>query len=158
MDQRPKRRKHRDNPYVLEYNEKEEKYIIHFKNGEGILQSVEIDYQLFSTFDKFELEDLSELNEFDNHIEHSEIYEESIHIRTADKPMNLEEEIEIKIDNEQLHKAISKLPEVQKRRIIKYYFEEKTLQVIAAEEKCSSRAIKYSIDLGIEKIKEFFKK
>ena len=38
---------------------------------------VEVSVQVYEAFDKFELRDLSELNEYDNHIEHSEIYEET---------------------------------------------------------------------------------
>ena len=46
------------------------------------------------------------------------------------------------------------LPEVQKRRIKKYYFDDMTLEEIAKSESCTFRAIKFSIDIGLNKLKE----
>ena len=47
--------------------------------------------------------------------------------------ISIEEQIENKILQEELKKAILELSEVQKRRVIKYYFENKTLQKIYQE-------------------------
>ena len=49
------------------------------------------------------------------------------------------------------------LPEIQKRRIIKYFFMDKTYEQIASEEKCTKIAVKYSIDRALEKIAQNFK-
>ena len=53
--------------------------------------------------------------------------------------------------------AISKLPEVQKRRLKKYYFEEKTFDEIALEEGCTYQCVQRSVYRAVEKIKNILK-
>ena len=65
--------------------------------------------------------------------------------------------IEEKIRNEELYKAISKLPKVQKRRLKLYYFEDLTLQKIADIEGCSVKNVYKSIELAKEKLKNLLK-
>ena len=57
----------------------------------------------------------------------------------------------------QLHRAISELPEIQKRRLILYYFQGLTYEQIAGMEGCTKRAVKFSVDIAVEKLKKFFK-
>lgn len=57
----------------------------------------------------------------------------------------------------QLHRAISELPEIQKRRLILYYFQGLTYEQIAEMEGCTKRAVKFSVDIAVEKLKKFFK-
>ena len=72
--------------------------------------------------------------------------------------ISIEEQIENKILQEELKKAILELSEVQKRRVIKYYFENKTLQKIAEEEGCSITSVKESLDSSINKLRKKLKK
>ena len=58
---------------------------------------------------------------------------------------------------EELKEIINSLPEIQKRRLKKYYFEDKTLELIAKEENCSKVAVKYTIDIALQKISEKIK-
>lgn len=157
MAERPKRRKYKDNPYTLNYIESKNIYVVSFKDVKGHLQNVEVNKEVYQAFDRFELDDLSEMNEYDNHIEHSEIFENTLEVRAKDKPMSLEDSIIQKSTFEELKRAIDMLPEVQKRRIKKYYFDDKTLEEIAKEEKCSKVAIKYSIDNAIKNISKKIK-
>ena len=53
--------------------------------------------------------------------------------------------------------AISKLPEVQKRILNKYYFEEKTFDKIALEEDCTYQCVQGSVYRAVEKIKDILK-
>lgn len=53
-----------------------------------------------------------------------------------------------------LHKAIAELPEIQRRRLILYYFGELTYEQIAEIERCTKRAVKFSVDIAIGKLKE----
>lgn len=87
---RPKRRKMRDNPYVLLYDNEKNLYRISFKDSNGIIQNVNVNKEVYDQFDKFELEDLSWLNEYDNHIEHSEIYDNNLYHRSVNKSETLE--------------------------------------------------------------------
>ena len=75
---RPKRRKSKDNPYTLISNNN--RYFVIFSDVNNKKNIVEVSEQVFYTFDKFELEDKKELNEYDRHIEHSEIYDETLFI------------------------------------------------------------------------------
>lgn len=157
MSNRPKRRRHKDNPYVLNYLEERNVYIVTFKDVEGISQEVEISEEIYNLFDKFELEDLSELNKYDNHIEHSELYDYTFENRIKDKPISLEDEIVNKTTFEELMRAINTLPEIQKRRIKKYYFEEKSQQKIADEEQVDIRAIQYTLKCALKNLKKILK-
>lgn len=58
------------------------------------------------------------------------------------------------IEYERLHKAISELPETQRRRLILYYFQELTYEQIAEIEGCSHPAVIKSVHAAIEKIKK----
>ena len=155
MDKSPKRRKYNDNPYTLRIEDN--KYFISFKDNKKILQTIEVSSNIFKVFNDSELHDLSELNEYDRHIEHSEIYEGSLYSKTINDYYSLERDVENRLLINELKEAIGKLPEIQKKRIIKYFFDGKTYEEIAREEHCSKVAIKYSIDLAIEKISKKIK-
>ena len=159
----PKRRKSKDNPYVLNYIEEKNIYKVSFKDNRGDLNVVEISVDVYEAMDRFELEDISQMHKMDKHIDGRTIDNTEYADLMLYKNINLnqktvEQLVEERLQNEDLYKAINKLPEIQKRRIRKYYFEEKNLQDIANEENCSVVAIKYSIDIGISKIKEILKK
>lgn len=155
MAERPKRRKYKDNPYVL-LNDNNNFYII-FKDKKGIMNKIEVSINIYNAFNSFELEDLSELNEYDNHIEHLDLDEDSIYLRTFNKEEGLDDYIIRKTSYEELINAINKLPDIQKRRIKKYYFDEKTQQQIADEEGVNIRSIQYSLSIALKKLKEFLK-
>lgn len=157
MAERPKRRKYKDNPYTLKYVEEKNIYIVSFKDVKGYLQDVEVSKEVYKAFDRFELDDLSEMNEYDNHIEHSEIFENNLEARAKDKPISLEDSVANKLQLEDIKREIEELPEIQKVRLRKYYFEDKTFEEIAQEEHCTKRAVKFSIDIAISKISKKFK-
>lgn len=155
---RPKRRKKKDNPYTLNYINEEDNYVVLFKDSKGILQSVSVNEDVFKTMDRFELDDLSELNEYDNHIEHNEVYEWNISIRALNKQEELEDYIIRKSTYEDLMRAINKLPIVQQRRIKMYYFYGYTQNEIAAIDGTTIRAIQYSLRAAINNLKKILKK
>lgn len=108
-------------------------------------------------FDCFELEDLSELNEFDRHIEHSDLTELTLNRRALDKLKTVEDIAYENIRSEQLHKAISELPDIQRRRLLLYYFEDFTYGQIAEMEGCSSRAVEYSVSVAKGNLRKILK-
>ena len=89
-------------------------------------------------------------------IEHSELTEATINERAFYKQTNLDEMVLRNRECELLHKAISKLPEVQKRRLLLYFFGDMTYEQIAKMEGCTKRAVKFSVDIAIEKLKKNF--
>lgn len=155
MDKRPKRRKDKYNPYTL-YT-KAGRYYISFVDVNNNCQEIAVSQKVFESFNKFELEDISQMNEYDRHLEHSKVYEHTLHKKKDSREWSLEEYFENVQITENLHMAISKLPEVQKRRLKKYYFEEKTFDEIALEEGCTYQCVQRSVYRAVEKIKNILK-
>ena len=86
------------------------------------------------------------------------MYENSLEKRAKDKPLSLEDEIIKKSTFDELKQAIELLPEVQKRRIKKYYFADKNEYVIAKEENTTQQAVNKTLKQAIQKLKEILKK
>ena len=157
MVERPKRRKSKDNPYTLLNIEESGIYRVSFKDGIGVVKIVEVSKEVYEAFDSFELEDKSQMNKYERYIEQSEVFENNINERVLNKPESLEDEVIRKATFEDLKSAIDKLPETQKNRIKKYYFEDLSMVEIAKQENCSKVAIKYSLECAIENLKKLLK-
>ena len=157
MEKHSKRNKSKDNPYTLSYNETTRSYVVEFKDNKNNIHRVEISDEVYEAFDKFELEDISQIHKYRKHIEHNEVYEETLYHKAINDSISIEDEIEEKIMVEELKGIINSLPENQKRRLKKYYFDDMTLDQIAKEENCTKRAVKFTIDIAIEKISKKIK-
>lgn len=157
MNNRPKRRRSKDNPYFLNFAEEKNTYLVSFRAKNNQNTTMEISKEIYDIFDRFELDDLSILNEYDNHIEHLDLGDESLFLRAKYKQPSIENIVEQKLLYEKLYKGIFELPIIQRRRLIKYYFYNMTFESIAKEEKCSKRAIKFSVDIAIKKLYEKLK-
>ena len=155
LEKHPNRKKDKYNPYTLTITEGH--YYLSFKDGRGKQQNIEIDEMLYQTFDRFELEDISHLNRVSRHIEHSELTDETLNDRAFYKAEQIKDIVSEDIEYEQLHRAVSKLPEVERRRLKLYFFGELTYEQIAKLEGCTKRAVKFSVDIAIEKLKKNFK-
>ena len=117
---------------------------------------MEIEKPLFDLFDQFELDDLSYMNEVDRHHETSEQTEASINRRIL-TPQEAPDEIVMRqLESDELHKAILKLPEIQRRRLILYYYGGLTHEQIAKIEGCARAVITKSIAKAIHNLKNFF--
>ena len=149
MDKRPKRRKDKYNPYIL-YT-KAGRYYISFVDVNNNFQEIAVSQKVFESFNRFELEDISQLNEYDRHLEHSELNENTLYQKSVSSEQPLEEYFDKAQDEENLHMAISKLPDVQKRRLKKYYFEDKTFEEISHEEGCTYQCVQRSVYRAVEK-------
>lgn len=147
-----KRRKNKYNPYTLEVNQ-----MISFIDSKGIKQSIILSEKLYDEFNTFELQDLKEMNEYDRHIEHFDLTDESLYHNTRNQYISLEDIVLKNLIYERLHQEINKLPNIQKRRLKMYYFNNLTLKEISVLEHCSISAVKYSIDIALEKISKKIK-
>lgn len=150
----PKRRKDKYNPYSI--YKMDRCFFLSFKDGQGMLHEMKINQALYDLFDSFELADISFLNEVDRHYEHSELTEASLNDRAFHKSESLEDTAFQNIVNERLHKAISKLPEVQRRRVIMYFFGDLTYEQIAEMEGCKYQAVQSSIYAALKTLKRTF--
>lgn len=161
IDPIPKRRKDKDNPYEIfsvGINTDHPRFFVRFVDGTGEQRCLEIERELFEMLNSFELADLSFLNKVDNHYEHSELTEGSLHERAVARPLSVEEIVMQHLRDEMLHNAIKKLPEVQRRRLVLYYFGNMTYEQIAGMEGCSKVAVKHTIDKAIKSLRNFFEK
>ena len=158
IDSRPKRRKDQDNPYEIfttGIESAEPHYFLSFPNGEGVARCIEISKAVFDAFDRFELDDISYMHKVDRHYERSEQTEESINRRAIRPQEPIEETVSQQIEIEALHRAIARLPEIQRRRLVLYFFGELTYSQIAEMEGCTIMPVKRSIDAAIKKLKNF---
>lgn len=158
MAKLPIRNKSEDNPYTLNFDEYKKVYTVEFVDNKRKFHKIEISEKVYRAFDKFELEDVSQEHKYRSHIEHSDLCEESLYSRSSVKPLSIEEEIENKLINEELISAINRLSDAQKRRIKMYYFDGLTQQEIADKEHTSIRAIQYTLNDALKKLKEILKK
>ena len=116
---------------------------------------MEVSRELYEAFERFELDDLKYLNILDWHIEQSEIYDITLHRRSGQAGESAENEAIRKIALEELYIAISMLSEIQKRRLVLYYFVGLTYKQIAEMEDCSFQAIAKSVTTAEKKLKKF---
>lgn len=148
MIKRPKRRRSKDNPYILDYDDKLDIYTVSFKNSD--YKKIQISSDVYRALDSFELDDLSFMNEYDRHIEHLEVSFDRIYFDKNE----IEDAILNKVINEELYKEINKLPVIQGRRLKMYFFNHMTLQQIAELENCTFRAVKFSIDIALKRLSQ----
>ncbi|MGM9600323.1 MAG: RNA polymerase sigma factor [Faecousia sp.] len=148
----PKRRKAQDNPYELftvGIHTEHPHFFVQFVDSTGEMRCVEVSRSIYATLDRFELDDLSFLNEVDNHYEHSDLTESSLHQRAARNQESVEDTVMKHIQSENLHKAIATLPELQRRRLVLYFFGDYTYEQIGEMEGCTKVAVKHSVDKAI---------
>ena len=148
----PNRKKDKLNPYTLSVENNT--YYISFTDGQGIFHKQEISKELFTAFDSFELADIAQINETNRHLVESDQGEEPLGHKIADPCESVEEYVYRRIVYQNLYKAIAQLPEIQRRRIHLYYFAGYTYEQIARMEGCSKRAVKFTVDTALKKLKE----
>ena len=162
MVTRPKRRKDKDNPYTISFNDIENIYIVGFKDGSSKFNEVVVNKEIYDFFNAMELEDLHQLNIKERHIDFrtidgSEEMDNIIFSKMKDKYISFDEELINKEIDLELKNAINMLSDIQKNRLVKYYFMNKTEEEIAREEKVSQVAIHKSISDARKKLKEILK-
>ena len=158
MQKHLNRNKDKYNPYTLDIDEETNTYIVEFKDIKNIIHRVEVSEKVYEAFDKFELEDISQIHKIRKYIERNEVYEETLFHKSINASISVEDEVESKLLSEDLKETIKLLNDIQKRRLIKYYFEDKSLEEIALEEGTSHQAISKSIHRAIEEIQKNLKK
>ena len=103
--------------------------------------------------------DLSEeyMVKVSRHIEHSELTEATLNDRAFHKPETVEDVVSRNMEYELLHRAIAKLPETQRRRLLLYFFGELTYEQIAELEGCKYQTIQGSIYAALKTLKKILK-
>ena len=155
MNSLPKKRKYKDNLYTLSTIDNH--YYILFRDSSNIPRIVEVKKEIYDIFNQFELDDLKELNEYDRHIEHFELPDESIYKKVLNNEDGIDDLIIRNSTYDELINAINKLSNTQ-RRIKMYYFDELDLKTIASIEHTSFQMISKSIKQAINNLKKILKK
>lgn len=147
---KPKRRKSKDNPYTIDF----ENSVITFSDSNNVFRYVKVSKQIINSMNENELEDKHFMNQDERYKEYSELTDISLYKRAIKE----EELIEDKIINNELinavRMAVHKLPEKQKRRVILYFFFNKTYKEIAEIENCAIMSVKDSIDVAFKKLRD----
>ena len=150
MVNKPKRRKSKDNPYTIDF----ENNVITFSDSNNVFRYVKVSKEIINNMNENELEDKHFMNQDERYKEYSELTDISLYKRAIKK----EELIEDKIINNELinavRMAVHKLPEKQKRRVILYFFFNKTYKEIAEIENCAIMSVKDSIDVAFKKLRD----
>lgn len=131
----------------------DQKYYIEFIDSQRRECLVEVSKELYEVFDRFELDDKKYLNVYERHIEQSEIYDITLHKRSNYKEESAEDLAIRNLMIQELYVAISALPEIQRRRLMLYYFNGLTYEQIAEIENCSYQAIMKSVTAAKKKLK-----
>ena len=152
----PNRKKDKSNPYTLSIENNI--YYISFTDGQGIFHKQEISMELYAAFNRFELDDISWMNEASRHLTEADMGEEPLGHRIADPSEPVEDHVYRRIMYQELHKAIAQLPEIQRRRVLLYYFGGYTYEQIAEMEGCKYPAIIKSVSAAEKNIKKYFSK
>ena len=150
----PNRKKDKSNPYTLSI-ENNTNYIS-FTDGQGIFHKQEISMELYATFNGFELDDISLMNEASRHLTEADTVEDPLVHRVAAPSEPVEDHVYRRIMYQELHEAIAQLPEIQRRRVLLYYFGGYTYEQIAQMENCTKRAVKFSVDTALKNLRENF--
>jgi len=130
------------------------RYFVTFKDGQGILQDIEVSEQLYSAFYEFKKHEKRQQNYFDRHIEHFDLTDAQINMRALRRSTDLEETVIDRMRNEALRQAIAELPEIQHRRFVLYYDHDLNYTKIGKLEGCSANSVKQSVDRAKGKIRK----
>ncbi len=148
------------NGYSLEVikGKNKEKYFVSFTDGDGEFHRVEINLDIYSALFELNKTDRNLTRSDERNLEHSEITERNLNKRSFEKPKGIEEIILEKEMKTLFWEAIGELPDIQRKRLLLYYEYGFSLKEIAVMEKCSIRAIQYSIEIAKKKLEEKIKK
>ena len=147
------------NPYTLrtEIVEGITHYYVSFADGQAIPRETKVSRPVYLEFCRFVKRERNLRRSDERHIEQSDLTDETLYNRALQPPKSVEDAAIDDIRDEQLRQVIAELPETQRRRFILYHEFGLTYEQIAEMEGCTKRAIKFSVDLAEEKIKEKLK-
>lgn len=157
MDEDQILKKFGDNPYSIIKDKNSNVYITSFTDYSGIEQKTEMTKIQCKALHESAKEIKRQMNAFDRNIEHSKLNENQLNKRAKEKPISLEDEVIRKFTRQNVRDAVELLPGIQKRRIKKYFFEEKTQQEIADDEGVDIRSVQYTLSIALKNLRKILK-
>jgi len=129
-------------------------YYVSFADGQGIFRESEVSRPVYLEFMRFVKAERRLRRWDERHLDETEFMDEAVYGRMLKPEKSVEDTVFDIERNEQLRSAIQKLPEIQRRRFVLYHEFGLTYEQIADMEGCTKRAVKFSVDLAKNKIKE----
>ncbi|MCL2545598.1 MAG: hypothetical protein FWE06_00190 [Oscillospiraceae bacterium] len=147
------------NDYILktELIEGITRFCVSFINGENILQNIEVSEAVYTTLEDSQRQDNSFARWGRRRLEQLDLQDEELYNRALHKPQSIEDTVLDALYTELFAQAVDELSEVQKRRFILHHDVGLTSEKIAVIEGCTDRAVRYSIALAKEAIKQNLK-
>lgn len=144
-------KKRYDKPFTIDGNkltvsEDGKRFYITFKDYLGNEITSEIPKEIYRTYKNAYLNNFKMKYEERKHWDADEQTEESIYEKSFEQQKSLEEIVIENEEKENIKITITRIPELQSRRIKMRYFKEMTLKDISKIEDCSIVAVKYSLD------------
>ena len=130
------------------------RYFVSFRDEQAILREIEVSRPVYLEFHCFIKHERNLRRWDERHSEQSEMTDETLYSRASCLPKSVEETVLENQRDELLHQIISELPEIQQRRFILHYEFGLTYKQIAEMEGCTKMAVKFSIDISTNKIRD----
>ena len=133
-------------------------YFISFTDGQGEFYDLEVSEAFYIEFRQMERKNRNLQQSDWRHQEASDLWDETLYKRAFRVPKSVEE---LTFDAEQrelLRKAISALPEIQRRRFLLYHEYDFNYRQIGEMEHCRPQSIMHSVTRAREKIKAVIEK
>ena len=147
------------NPYTLrtEIIEGITHYYISFSDGQAIPRETEVSRPVYMEFLRFTKRERNLRRWDERHTEQSELTDETLYNRAFYPPKSVEATVFDSQRDERLRKAISELPEIQRRRFALHHGFGLTYEQIAQMEGCHKMSVCNSVLLAEKKIREKLK-
>lgn len=144
----------------VEFNRDKDEYFITFIDGTGNKKRSEIPIEIANLYLESKIYERKHEQIWTRHIEHFDLSNDEIYRMSISNNEPLHDEALRNIKSEELHRAINKLPPLQKERLEEYYFtKSKCTQMQLAKEKgISVSNIKASVKQARDNLKNFLKK
>ena len=119
---------------------------------------MEVSEQLFFEFRHMERRNrnLEQWNQW--HREFNGVWDETLYRRALRVPKSLDERMIEKERNELFYKAVTQLPEIQRRRFLLYYEYDFNFYQVGGMEHCTASAVQKSVSVAREKVKAEMRK
>lgn len=139
-------------------NDGKTSYFISFTDGQGEFYDLEVSEAFYIEFRQMERKNRNLQQSDWRHQEASDLWDETLYNRAFRVPKSVEELIFDAEQRELLRKAISALPEIQRRRFLLYHEYDFNYRQIGEMEYCRPQSIMHSVARAREKIKAVIEK
>ena len=133
-------------------------YFISFTDGQGEFYDLEVSEAFYIEFRQMERKNRNLQQSDWRHQEASDLWDETLYKRAFRVPKSVEGLIFDAEQRELLRKAISALPEIQRRRFLLYHEYDFNYRQIGEMEHCRPQSIMHSVTRAREKIKAVIEK